>query len=237
MAMWTACATWVTLRGLPPSRHARYWKQLSQIRLYPKAGSSPAGDTQDRRGTLRTAGTVQPGGHTQAGRGPSGLAGTLRPGRGHAGPAGIGDTWIGRRCDQAGPGEAGVLRRLAPPRRRRFRYLRGGGARDVAGDLQDVADRPGVADERHQGWSAEGPRKVGQQLIDRVTLAVAELGYTANLQARRWQPGRAARSESLVHDIADRTSPPSPPGSSRLPYSRHAARMPVQHVRWRVPRA
>ena len=69
--------------------------------------------------------------------------------------------------------------------------------------LQDVADRAGVSLTTASRVVSEGPRKVGQQLIDRVTLAVAELGYTANLQARAVATGQSSTIGVVVHDIAD----------------------------------
>ena len=50
---------------------------------------------------------------------------------------------------------------------------------------------------------SEGPRKVGQQMISRVHQAVAELGYTANLQARAVATGQSSTVGVVVHDIAD----------------------------------
>ena len=50
---------------------------------------------------------------------------------------------------------------------------------------------------------SDGPRKVGQQLLSRVHQAVAELGYTANLQARAVATGESTTVGVVVHDIAD----------------------------------
>jgi LacI family transcriptional regulator len=84
--------------------------------------------------------------------------------------------------------------------------------------LQDVADRAGVSlttasrvvnddgtrvvndGSRSPG---DGSRQVGQALTDRVRKAVAELGYTADLQARAVATGRNALIGVIVHDIAD----------------------------------
>jgi LacI family transcriptional regulator len=76
--------------------------------------------------------------------------------------------------------------------------------------LQDVADRAGVSlttasrvvnDGSHAGNG--GSRQVAQALADRVREAVAELGYTADLQARAVATGRNALVGDIVHDIAD----------------------------------
>ena len=69
--------------------------------------------------------------------------------------------------------------------------------------LQDVADRAGVSLTTASRVVSESPRKVGQQMTDRVNLAVAELGYTANLQARAVATGQSNTIGVVVHDIAD----------------------------------
>ena len=69
--------------------------------------------------------------------------------------------------------------------------------------LQDVADRAGVSLTTASRVVSKGPRKVGQQLISRVHQAVAELGYTANLQARAVATGQSNTIGVVVHDIAD----------------------------------
>jgi LacI family transcriptional regulator len=69
--------------------------------------------------------------------------------------------------------------------------------------LQDVADRAGVSLTTASRVVSEGPRRVGQQMIDRVNLAVSELGYTANLQARAVATGQSNTIGVVVHDIAD----------------------------------
>ena len=53
--------------------------------------------------------------------------------------------------------------------------------------LQDVADRAGVSLTTASRVVNEGTRRVGPQLAQRVNRAVAELGYTANLQTRSWR--------------------------------------------------
>ena len=50
---------------------------------------------------------------------------------------------------------------------------------------------------------SDGPRRVGSQLASRVNQAVAELGYTANLQARAVATGQSSMVGVVVHDIAD----------------------------------
>jgi LacI family transcriptional regulator len=74
--------------------------------------------------------------------------------------------------------------------------------------LQDVADRAGVSlttasrvvnDRVAIGRS----RKVGKALADRVKKAVAELGYTANLQARAVATGQSTMVGVALRDISD----------------------------------
>jgi LacI family transcriptional regulator len=69
--------------------------------------------------------------------------------------------------------------------------------------LQDVADRAGVSLTTASRVVTAGPRRVGHQLADRVRTAVAELGYTANLQARAVATGQSTMVGVVVHDIAD----------------------------------
>jgi LacI family transcriptional regulator len=77
--------------------------------------------------------------------------------------------------------------------------------------LQDVAERAGVSlttasrvvNDVSAGGGNDGSRQVGQALADRVRKAVAELGYTADLQARAVATGRNALIGVIVHDIAD----------------------------------
>jgi LacI family transcriptional regulator len=87
--------------------------------------------------------------------------------------------------------------------------------------LQDVADRAGVSlstasrvvnDALPAGTAgtagtgsstSDGSRQVGRALADRVRKAVAELGYTADLQARAVATGRNALVGVIVHDISD----------------------------------
>jgi LacI family transcriptional regulator len=50
---------------------------------------------------------------------------------------------------------------------------------------------------------SDGPRRVGPQLASRVIQAAADLGYTANLQARAVATGQSSMVGVVVHDIAD----------------------------------
>jgi LacI family transcriptional regulator len=69
--------------------------------------------------------------------------------------------------------------------------------------LQDVADRAGVSLATASRVVNDGSRRVGPGLADRVNQAVAELGYTANLQARAVATGQSTMIGVVVHDIAD----------------------------------
>jgi LacI family transcriptional regulator len=69
--------------------------------------------------------------------------------------------------------------------------------------LRDVADRAGVSLSTASRVLSNGPRQVAPQLADRVRRAVAELGYTANLQARAVATGQSTMVGVVVHDIAD----------------------------------
>ncbi|HUD37379.1 MAG TPA: LacI family DNA-binding transcriptional regulator [Streptosporangiaceae bacterium] len=69
--------------------------------------------------------------------------------------------------------------------------------------LQDVADRAGVSLTTASRVLSDGPRRVGTQFVTRVNQAAAELGYTANLQARAVATGQSNMVGVVVHDIAD----------------------------------
>ena len=69
--------------------------------------------------------------------------------------------------------------------------------------LQDVADRAGVSLTTASRVVSAGPRKVGELMAIRVQQAVAELGYTANLQARAVATGQSTTIGAVVHDITD----------------------------------
>ena len=80
--------------------------------------------------------------------------------------------------------------------------------RAAAGDAAGCR-RPGrgVADHRVPGGErpccARRSRKVGKALADRVNKAVAELGYTANLQARAVATGQSTMVGVALRDISD----------------------------------
>ncbi len=69
--------------------------------------------------------------------------------------------------------------------------------------LQNVADVAGVSLSTASRVVNGGPRRVAPRLADRVHQAVAELGYTANLQARAVATGQSTMVGVVVHDIAD----------------------------------
>jgi LacI family transcriptional regulator len=69
--------------------------------------------------------------------------------------------------------------------------------------LQDVADRAGVSLTTASRVVNDGARRVGASLARRVNEAAAELGYTANLQARAVATGQSTMIGVVVHDIAD----------------------------------
>ena len=74
--------------------------------------------------------------------------------------------------------------------------------------LQDVADRAGVSlttASRVVNAHVDGDRsrRVGKALADRVHKAAADLGYTANLQARAVATGQSTMIGVVLRDIAD----------------------------------
>jgi LacI family transcriptional regulator len=69
--------------------------------------------------------------------------------------------------------------------------------------LQDVADRAGVSLTTASRVLSDGSRRVGKPLADRVNKAVADLGYTANLQARAVATGQSTMIGVVLRDIAD----------------------------------
>ena len=92
--------------------------------------------------------------------------------------------------------------------RRQGGSLAGPGALAGAGrasrvTLQDVADHAGVSLTTASRVVNEGSRRVGPQLADRVNRAVADLGYTANLQARAVATGQSTMVGVVVHDLSD----------------------------------
>ena len=72
-------------------------------------------------------------------------------------------------------------------------------ARDLAGCGRSVG---GLAEHGFRVVN-DGSPQVGPALADRVRKAVAELGYTADLQARAVATGRSALVGVIVHDISD----------------------------------
>jgi LacI family transcriptional regulator len=69
--------------------------------------------------------------------------------------------------------------------------------------LQDVADRAGVSLTTASRVVNGGARPVGKALAERVLKAVAELGYTANLQARAVATGQSTMIGVALRDISD----------------------------------
>ncbi len=70
--------------------------------------------------------------------------------------------------------------------------------------LQDVADRAGVSLTTASRVLSEGSaRRVRPDMASRVSQAVVELGYLANLQARAVATGRSSTVGIVVRDIAD----------------------------------
>jgi LacI family transcriptional regulator, galactose operon repressor len=131
-----------------------------------------------------------------------GTAGGGTAGGGMAGGDAVGGDAVGG--DAVGGG-AGGRRGSAGGGAARSGSARGGagGRHPSRVTLQDVADRAGVSLTTASRVVSDGPRKVGQQMISRVHQAVAELGYTANLQARAVATGQSSTVGVVVHDIAD----------------------------------
>ena len=69
--------------------------------------------------------------------------------------------------------------------------------------LQDVADRAGVSLTTASRVVNEGSRQVGRRSPSGCNRAVAELGYTANLQARAVATGQSTMIGVALRDIAD----------------------------------
>jgi LacI family transcriptional regulator len=69
--------------------------------------------------------------------------------------------------------------------------------------LQDVADRAGVSLATASRVIGTGSRNVGPSMVERVTRAAEDLGYSANLQARAVATGQSNTVGVVVHDIAD----------------------------------
>jgi LacI family transcriptional regulator len=93
---------------------------------------------------------------------------------------------------------------LQPGERQARAGARQAGAPLARVTLQDVADRAGVSLSTASRVVNEGSRRVGPRLADRVTKAVADLGYMANLHARAVATGQSTMMMGvIVHDIAD----------------------------------
>jgi LacI family transcriptional regulator len=75
--------------------------------------------------------------------------------------------------------------------------------RSRAVNLQDIADRAGVSLATASRVLGNGSRRVSGELIERVTRAADDLGYSANLPARTVATGRSDIVGVLVHDISD----------------------------------
>src|ERR1017187_7128829 len=175
-------------------------KHFPETRLARKPGSSPGGDREappagdlvGRHGSLRRRSRL---GDTVA-----------EADRGAAGRrvAGAGGGAGGGRAASGPAAGTGASRALDPSRV----------------TLQDVADRAGVSLTTASRVVSEGPRKVGQQMISRVHQAVAELGYTANLQARAVATGQSSTVGVVVHDIADPYFSTIAAGLMEVAYSR-----------------
>jgi LacI family transcriptional regulator len=90
----------------------------------------------------------------------------------------------------------------APRRRRAAASAQAATARHRV-TLQDVADRAGVSLTTASRVVNGDARPVGKALADRVHKAVAELGYTANLQARAVATGQSTMIGVALRDISD----------------------------------
>ena len=132
--------------------------------------------------------------------------------KGAAGPGSGGDAAHASRRAGPGPGSGsgsgsgrappGAAGRDGIPARRRDAPRRASTDGPQV-TLQDVADRAGVSLTTASRVLSDGPRRVGRQLASRVQQAVADLGYTANLQARAVATGQSTMVGVVVHDIAD----------------------------------
>ena len=144
----------------------------------------------------------------------------LQPG-GRRARAGARQTGPGR---PGGPGRAGWARAAG---------ARQAGASLARVTLQDVADRAGVSLSTASRVVNEGSRRVGPRLADRVTKAVADLGYMANLQARAVATGQSTMMGVIVHDIADPYFSSIAAGLIEVSHAGGAARHRVEHGRGR----
>jgi LacI family transcriptional regulator len=101
------------------------------------------------------------------------------------------------------PGDRGAVAGVKPGGRQAAGGAGPDGTSLVRVTLQDVANRAGVSLSTASRVVNEGSRRVGPGLVDRVTKAVADLGYMANLQARAVATGQSSMMGVTVHDIAD----------------------------------
>jgi LacI family transcriptional regulator, galactose operon repressor len=116
------------------------------------------------------------------------------------------------RVTDARPGDGGAARRrraagpapvtTAPVTTAPVTTARAATARQRV-TLQDVADRAGVSLTTASRVVTGGTRPVGKALAERVHKAVAELGYTANLQARAVATGQSTMIGVALRDISD----------------------------------
>ena len=97
----------------------------------------------------------------------------------------------------ARPGDSGTTRR------RRAAPAAQSAAAHQRVTLQDVADRAGVSLTTASRVVNDGARPVGKALAERVNKAVADLGYTANLQARAVATGQSTMIGVALRDISD----------------------------------
>ncbi len=107
---------------------------------------------------------------------------------------------------RSAPAPGGARRGPESRGRRQAGHPAGAGAAAGRGSrvtLQDVADHAGVSLTTASRVLNEGSRRAGRLLAERVNTAVAELGYTANLQARAVATGQSTMVGVVVHDIAD----------------------------------
>jgi len=107
----------------------------------------------------------------------------------------------------ARPGDGGTARRrraapVGPAAEARAAAAEARAARQRV-TLQDVADRAGVSLTTASRVVNDGARPVGKALAERVHKAVAELGYTANLQARAVATGQSTMIGVALRDISD----------------------------------
>jgi LacI family transcriptional regulator len=155
-------------------------------------------------GDVAAASASQSARATRAGASPAGTspAGTSPAGNSAAGNSAAGTSPGASPPSRDAAAEPGSRTRPNSPTKRRagMRRVDSPGSQLT---LQDVADRAGVSLTTASRVLSDGPRRVGRQLASRVHQAVADLGYTANLQARAVATGQSSMVGVVVHDIAD----------------------------------